>query len=407
MKNLLLSLLDAADRGADALKARIGDEDAPIIVPFRGHATATHAYLKGRVIEHPRLTSAEPTDSLAENALNMARRFESDEIPGARVHVALGEAEMEVVTDDEGYFRADLALPVPLPPDRHIHHARVALRGTPRTPDARAEAVCEILAVPESAAFGVISDVDDTVLQTNAANFWRMVRTTVAGNARTRLPFEGVAALYRALAFGTGSTADNPVFYVSSSPWNLYDVLIDFLDAQGLPRGPLFLRDLGVDRTKFIKSGHADHKLHAIRTLLACHPHLPFILIGDSGQHDPEIYAYAAREHPGRIRAVYIRDVTGEPRDVSVRAIVADLADEGVEMVFVADSVGAARHAIARGFVAAERLPDVRAEAEKDAAPSAETETSNVAAPDGSGGEGGAGRSGSANAGGTERAPAA
>ena len=377
----LLAWLSAAEDRLDRLKARVGDERPPVVVPFRGHATDRQAFLKGRVLQDPRLTSAEPTDSPVENLLNMLRRFESDEVAGARVRVEVGGAAETVTTDAEGYFRVALRLPAPLPEGRHLHPVRLAVEGTPRNPDARADAEGEVLVVPTTAQFGVISDVDDTVLQTGATSFVRMTATTLLSNAHTRLPFEGVAAFYRALAFGTGTTADNPVFYVSSSPWNLYDLLTDFLDLQGLPRGPLFLRDLGLTPDHLVKSGHLDHKLATIRSLLTTHAALPFVLVGDSGQHDPETYAEAVKEFPGRIRAVYLRDVTGEARDAAVRALTATMEAAGVLVHYAPDSLDAARHAAAVGLVSAERLPDVAAEKAADEGPKDEPAPAPTDAP--------------------------
>jgi phosphatidate phosphatase APP1 len=81
------------------------------------------------------------------------------------------------------------------------------------------------------------------VLQSSVTNFLKMARMVLLGNAHTRLPFEGVAAFYRALQRGASGGEFNPIFYVSNSPWNLYDLLEDFMDVHGVPAGPLFLRD--------------------------------------------------------------------------------------------------------------------------------------------------------------------
>ena len=77
-----------------------------------------------------------------------------------------------------------------------------------------------------------------------------MAKLTLLHNAHTRLPFEGVAGFYQALQRGRDGEAYNPVFYVSNSPWNLYDLLEDFLDVHGIPRGPLLLRDWSPRRSR-------------------------------------------------------------------------------------------------------------------------------------------------------------
>jgi len=93
--------------------------------------------------------------------------------------------------------------------------------------------------VPSGAAtFGVISDLDDTVIQSRITSFLHAVRTVMLGNARTRLPFPGVSAFYQALERGGDGARTNPIFYVSSSPWNIHDIIADFMDIQRIPRGP-------------------------------------------------------------------------------------------------------------------------------------------------------------------------
>jgi phosphatidate phosphatase APP1 len=173
------------------------------------------------------------------------------------------------------------------------------------------------------------------------------------------LPFEGVAAFYRALHRGLEGRPRNPVFYVSSSPWNLYDLLVDFLTLKGLPKGPLLLRDLGLDRQKFIKSGHGTHKIAQVDRLFEMYPDLPFILIGDSGQHDPEIYKQVVERDPDRVLAIYIRDVSTPRRAREVQALATDVEAAGVPMQLVPDTEAAAEHAVAKEFIPESALPRV------------------------------------------------
>jgi phosphatidate phosphatase APP1 len=156
---------------------------------------------------------------------------------------------------------------------------------------------------------------------------------------------------------GPDEQAENPIFYVSSSPWNIYDVLEDFLDVHGVPEGPLFLKDWSPS----VLGKHRGHKLGIIRKLLSTYPNLPFVLIGDSGEEDPEIYSQVVRDHPGRVRAVYIRDVTSAERDAEVKTIAKEVRNLGAEMVPVRDSASAAEHAASAGLISPEAVPDIRA----------------------------------------------
>jgi len=134
-------------------------------------------------------------------------------------------------------------------------------------------------------------------------------------------------------------------------------VLEDFLNVHGVPDGPLFLKDWSPS----VLGKHRTHKLGIIRALLGTYPELPFVLIGDSGQEDPEIYHQAVREHPGRIRAIYIRDVAAARRKVEVPAIAKEVRNLGVEMVLVPDTAAAAEHAAAKGLIAPDAVPEIQA----------------------------------------------
>ena len=326
------------------------------VLPYRGHGTERRLYLRGRVLEEKGISRSMSDDTLWENLLNMARRFGSDEIAGARVRATFGDAEAHVVADEEGFF--DIALELSAPPDaaESWHEVELELLH-PDSPGAGPVRSTGHVLVPGRARFAVISDLDDTVVHSSATNVMKMAWIVVRNNAYTRLPFPGVSAFYEALRRGTEDGQENPIFYVSSSPWNIHDLLEDFLEVHGLPAGPLFLKDWSPTTL----GKHHDHKLGIIRTLLATYPDLPFVLIGDSGEKDPEIYRQAVVEHPGRFEAVYIRDVTGAERDAEVGKIVAEVEGMGTTMVAVADSATAAEHAASIGLISPDAPERVRA----------------------------------------------
>jgi phosphatidate phosphatase APP1 len=252
--------------------------------------------------------------------------------------------------DAHGWLQVDLEILGRLPEGQRACHATAAVL----VPDPRAE-------------FGVISDIDDTVLRTGLTERAGMLRTTLLHNATTRLPYAGVAAFYRALQEGDGAIT-RPIFYVSGSPWNLYDVIESFFAYQGIPPGPLFLKDWGIDQHKFIRENTKRYKLARIEMLLGLYPSLDFVLIGDSGQEDPEIYAEVVRQWPDRIRAVYIRDVSADAqRDSAVRELLRTLAERDIPAVLSESTLAAASDAVLRGLIAPRRLEEIRQTGERDA----------------------------------------
>jgi phosphatidate phosphatase APP1 len=214
--------------------------------------------------------------------------------------------------------------------------------------------------------FIVISDVDDTVLQSNVTSLLMALRTMLFENARTRLPFPGVAAFYQALRAGPTGRARNPTFYVSSSPWNLYDIIEEFLAVQRIPAGPLLLRDVDIGLGVLSSRHHHTHKREMIRRVLTTCAE-PAILIGDSGQEDPEIYREVVRDYPGRIRAIYIRNVSmNADRSRAIQALADEVLAAGSSLVLADDTLTAARHAAEHGFIARESLDSIAVEKRAD-----------------------------------------
>ena len=345
---------------------KLGLNDPIQIVPYRTYGTATRLYIKGRVLEDKNISGAQDKDTILNNLLNMYKRFESDEVPGARLKIILGDEEHEIVTDKEGYFVLNLQPATPIVNEQLWHPIRVQLVSTPIPFDASLEVMAEVMIPPPDAEYGIISDIDDTVVKTGATNLLAMSRATFLNNAKTRLPFAGVAEFYKALQLGRNGRRNNPFFYVSSSPWNLYDLLKDFLDLNGIAAGPLLLRDFGLERKEDDANGHKGHKLKEIKQIMQAYPHLQFVLIGDSGQEDPVIYREVVTEFPGRILAIYIRDVKLPERKKIAVDVSESLRENKVEMIIVENTVEAAEHAAANGLIFTGAIPAIEQEKKED-----------------------------------------
>ncbi|HET7478871.1 MAG TPA: phosphatase domain-containing protein [Rubrobacteraceae bacterium] len=355
LANALEERYDAARFG---VKRRFGLLDPFEILPYRGHGTRRELFLRGRVLEERGITRSGQSSSLLTNLGNMARRFASDEVPSARVRASFAGIEVDTVADEEGFFDVRFELPEPLPESNAWHPVELELLSPPSPGGGVVRSTGQAL-VPEGARFGVISDLDDTVVRSNATNALKMAWITLLNDARTRLPFAGVSAFYQALRRGPSGRDDNPTFYVSSSPWNIYDVIEDFLNVHDVPPGPIFLKDWSLTAL----GKHHEHKLGLIRGLLRTYPEMPFVLVGDSGQEDPEIYVQTVREHPGRILAIYIRDVTAADRDAQVKSLMKEASDLGVEMVLTEDTAVAAEHAASAGLISPGAVSEVRSSA--------------------------------------------
>ncbi len=306
LKRILHSAAHAAERGIDALWRRDAPE-APVLDTYRGYGVPGGIVLRARVLAALRRTTPEPGQSRWQNVRQMASLFLTREVAGLRV-VAV-ESGAAAVSDEEGYVTIEIE-------GRFApgwHQIALEIEGVPGS-----RAAARALVPSERAAIGIVTDIDDTMMETGAYSLRRNLWTTFTGSHHSRRIFpDAVALIDRLSAHGR-----NPVYYVSSSPWNLHAFLERVFDRAGLAAGPIFLRDYGIGRDQFITRGHGEHKGRAIDRIMAANPGLPFVLIGDTGQHDARIYLAARRRHGARVRAVILR----EPAPGADPAALADIA---------------------------------------------------------------------------------
>lgn len=354
-------ILAGAQRRWDRLKVnakrRLHAFDAPALLAYRGHAGNGRIRVVGRLIEESGVQPPEQDGSIIRNVANAFRRFESDEIPDARVVARYEDIEVEATTDHEGFFEIHIEPGADLEPGWHdvVVELLASSAGGEGT-----RSTAEVLVPDPAAEFAIISDIDDTVLETRATDTVTELRLLLSKSARERSPMPGAAPLYRMLQRGPDGEGPNPFFYVSNSGWGLYDLIEAFLHHHDLPRGPLYLQDLAILEPKSPVLGSADHKRETIDRLFADYPDLSFVLIGDSGQKDPETYRDIVEQHGRRVRAVLIRAVTPPERDSEVRGLIQEIVDTGVPAAAAESSVSLARAAADFGLVPQDGIAEVR-----------------------------------------------
>lgn len=311
---------------------------SPITVAaYRGYGNRTHVFLQGRVLKN-KVIHTTPEDTLWRNLVNNYKRFGSAEIRGATLEITIGDNIFNFKTDREGYFHLDEPLENPLVEDgAEWEKATIRVLRTRRR-ELNLTASAEIL-VPKQAQFGVISDIDDTILITEVTSLLklRMIYLTFFKNAAKRQIFHEVEAFFQGLRHGKTGEEANPIFYVSKSPWNLYDFLEDFIKINDLPKGPLLLRDIGLRPSRFLfeqlQQQYRGHKIASVIRILKMYPDLPFILIGDSGEKDTDIYLTIAKAFPSQVQAIYIHDVKNKRRTLRTLKVIEASGLENIKLV--------------------------------------------------------------------------
>lgn len=152
----------------------------------------------------------------------------------------------------------------------------------------------------------VISDIEDTIKDSNVLDKKELLKRTFLKEFKA---VAGMSTLYQ-----HWHQQGYRFHYVSSSPWQLYPVLSEFIDDQSFPRGSMHLKLVRLkDESIFnLVATPEEGKIPTITSLLNTYPQRRFILVGDSGEKDPDIYASIARKYPKRIIKIYIHNITGD-----------------------------------------------------------------------------------------------
>ncbi len=337
------------------LKQKAGWLGIPKILPYRGFGDNSDIFVKGMVIEDKGL--AEPADrhKVWQNTLAMIKRFASDEIPGVRVQAEFMGISRISETDDDGFFyfhfNVDEISDTILKEHWHSVTFKLLDEIVEDQPETTAEGLVRIVSTQEKRI--IVSDIDDTILISHSTRTIQKLRLMLFKNALTRLPFKGISSFYQALEKGENNNSYYPFFYVSSSEWNLYDLLKNFFDHNNIPKGVFMLRKLEDSIYKFWKSGQGnhEHKYDKIKFLLEFYKNQNFILIGDSGQKDPEIYDRLAHEFPGRIEAIYIRKIGSKVYFKNIEQVNSRLEKVNTSYLQVEDTLDAAKHALSNGYI--------------------------------------------------------
>ncbi|WP_231495899.1 App1 family protein [Cellulomonas sp. HZM] len=272
------------------------------------------------------------------------RSFATAQVAGAPVTVQVGDRTHALVTDRGGYV--DQVVASDLEPGWH----EVVLTSVDGS---RASAAVQVVG-PET-RHGIVSDIDDTVVVTRLPRPLVAAWNVLVRHGAAREPVPGMAELYRELL---ADAPDSPVVYLSTGAWNAAPAMSRFLRRGGYPRGAMLMTDWGPTNTGWFRSG-ARHKAAQLRRLVHELPHVRWVLVGDDGQHDPEIYAGAAQRYPDRVHAILLRQLTfsehvlahgvGVPAPATARAE-RDALRDGVSVLQGADGRSLLRAIRARGI---------------------------------------------------------
>ncbi|MHC5795942.1 App1 family protein [Lacisediminihabitans sp. FW035] len=263
----------------------------PTVIPYAGYGAPGWARVLCRVL----LTKPTAGKDPRYQKIRGWRSFTSVPVNEIAVTIEIGDVEQRVIADRGGVV--DTVLEVDLEPGWHVITIRTDETDSVEAP---------VFIVDPAAKVGIISDVDDTVMVTALPRPFLAAWNTFVLDEHARRPVPGMAVLYERL---TRSHPGIPVFYLSTGAWNVAPTLSRFLSRNLYPTGPLLLTDWGPTHDRWFRSGR-NHKVDTLKRLSREFPEVRWLLVGDDGQHDEEIYGQFAASHPHNVEAVAIRQLS-------------------------------------------------------------------------------------------------
>lgn len=269
------------------------------IIPYTGYGSATWIRVLARVVladpvEMAPIRGGEVLKTIKEGIRGW-RNFTSAPVRYAKVTVEIDGETHEVSADRGGIV--DARIDAQLAPGWHTIKLRSA-------DDILVESPVRI--IESGTTFGVVSDIDDTVMVTALPRPFLAAWNTFVLDEHARAATPGMAVLLERV---TQETPGAPVLYLSTGAWNVAPALTRFLSRNLYPAGPKLLTDWGPTPDRWFRSG-PEHKRSSLKRLAGEFPEIKWLLIGDNGQHDEEIYAEFAEHYPQNVRAVAIRQLT-------------------------------------------------------------------------------------------------
>lgn len=266
------------------------------IMPYTGYGNAEQLRILARVVLRP---SADDGIAQAASALLYRRgwrNFINASKVSPRATVVIGDVRIPIEADRGGYIDVRVVNPG-LEPGWH----NVTLEG-----EGGASAVAPVQVIGDDVEFGIVSDIDDTIITTWLPRPFLAAWNSFFITEQARQAVPGMARLYqRLLAEHPGA----PIIFVSTGAWNTYPMIQRFTTRHGIPKGAMLFTDWGPTNTGWFRSGQ-DHKRRCLHELARDLPHIKWLLVGDDGQHDPDLYAEFASLRPDHVRVRAIRQLT-------------------------------------------------------------------------------------------------
>ena len=269
---------------------------------YNSYGNSHEVIIQGRLLHKKEFNKVKKSDNFFQNLYRRAKEFVSDEIKNKIVKLDINHEKFKTKSDFEGYFQFDVTLKKSL--KTGYHPIKLKIKDTSYIHDAKATII-------DKKMIGIVCDFDDTIVVSNVTNKLKLAYNTIFKNYKQRKLIKGIKKRLEKILSQNPKTLPTPLFILSGSPQQLFNPIEGFLNYHHFPKHILILKKShGINKDPL--TDQYKYKTQKIEKLLQLYPNMKWVMFGDSGEKDREVYESLIKKYPDKILRFYIRDVNNE-----------------------------------------------------------------------------------------------
>jgi len=270
------------------------------IVVYHAYGNTHQMVIQGRMGKKKTFKEVKEDDNWFRNLWRRARQVEGDEIESQTIFASVNHEKFETKGDDEGYFEFNITTQKAL----KTGHEKVALNieGNKNVHET------EVTIIGKEPLVGIISDFDDTMIVSNVTNKIKLGYNTVFKNYKQRTVVPTMLERFQKILAQNPKDTPSTLFVLSGSPQQLFIAVEEFLAFHHFPKRTLILKKAHGDNKDPLTDQFA-YKTQKIERLIKLYPNMKWVMFGDSGEKDAQVYKYIKEKYPKSVISYYIRDV--------------------------------------------------------------------------------------------------
>jgi phosphatidate phosphatase APP1 len=267
---------------------------------YNAYGNEHQLVVHGRTLKKAKEKRVTKEDSGFLNLWNAIKFFHNDEIKNKKVFLTIDKRRYEAKSDDEGYFDFEIKIANKL----NMGYKKIALQIEENRDINHAEATI----LSDDKMIGIISDIDDTVIVSEVTSKRKLLLNTFWKNYKQREVIPTMVKRFEKILSQNSPTTPSRLFFISGSPQHLFTSIEKFLEYNHFPRHVTILKQVHGDNSDPIFD-QMRYKTAKIEELIALYPNMKWVMFGDSGERDKEVYESIQKKYPSNVKGYYIRDV--------------------------------------------------------------------------------------------------